>query len=225
MVVDGAGTRPGRTNSLIRLNGGTLRLEEWTVLQNNFSHGDGGGVYLDGGAATETICFLTENAVIRHCEAGTAGGGIYASFRNPDVPSTLHLGGCCLITGNRAVLGGGVAVRHLPRRSGRVSGCRRADAGRLRPADGQYVHRRGRRLAYLNDAGTAGIKARFLSGWCWAGKRKSPTITRRKTGGGSLRSQHPSRRQRRCAGQRAADREHRQHGRRPFRIAQRRRPS
>lgn len=69
------------------------------MLQNNFANGEGGGVYLNGGAATENHLFLTENAVIRHCEAGTAGGGIYASFRNPDVPSTLHLGGCCLITG------------------------------------------------------------------------------------------------------------------------------
>ena len=93
VVVDGSRDTAGRTNSLIRLNGGTLRLEEWTVLQNNFANGEGGGVYLNGGAATENHLFLTENAVIRHCEAGTAGGGIYASFRNPDVPSTLHLGG------------------------------------------------------------------------------------------------------------------------------------
>lgn len=82
VVVDGSRDTAGRTNSLIRLNGGTLRLEEWTVLQNNFANGEGGGVYLNGGAATENHLFLTENAVIRHCEAGTAGGGIYASFRN-----------------------------------------------------------------------------------------------------------------------------------------------
>ena len=74
VVVDGSRDTAGRTNSLIRLNGGTLRLEEWTVLQNNFANGEGGGVYLNGGAATENHLFLTENAVIRHCEAGTAGG-------------------------------------------------------------------------------------------------------------------------------------------------------
>ena len=175
VVVDGSRDTAGRTNSLIRLNGGTLRLEEWTVLQNNFANGEGGGVYLNGGAATENHLFLTENAVIRHCEAGTAGGGIYASFRNPDVPSTLHLGGCCLITGNRAALGGGVAVRHLPAGPGASPGAGELTLEGCVLLTDNTSTGAGGGLAYLNDAGDS------PSGWCWAGKRKSPTITRRTT--------------------------------------------
>lgn len=87
VVVDGSRDTAGRTNSLIRLNGGTLRLEEWTVLQNNFANGEGGGVYLNGGAATENHLFLTENAVIRHCEAGTAGAAYTPAFATPTSPA------------------------------------------------------------------------------------------------------------------------------------------
>lgn len=159
VVVDGSRDTAGRTNSLIRLNGGTLRLEEWTVLQNNFANGEGGGVYLNGGAATENHLFLTENAVIRHCEAGTAGGGIYASFRNPDVPSTLHLGGCCLITGNRAVLGGGVAVRHLPAGPGASPGAGELTLEGCVLLTDNTSTGAGGGLAYLNDAGDSGYQS------------------------------------------------------------------
>lgn len=187
------------------------------MLQNNFANGEGGGVYLNGGAATENHLFLTENAVIRHCEAGTAGGGIYASFRNPDVPQ--HPAPGWLLSdyrqpGRPGRRRGGAASAAGP---GRVSGCpgELTLEGCVLLTDNTSTGAGGG-LAYLNDAGDSGYQSPVPIRLVLGGETQ---ITDQSRGGQRrrrLRSQHPSRRQRRCAGQRAADREHRQHGRRPF---------
>ncbi len=122
LILDGNRKNQAQADSLIRLNGGTLRLEQGTVLQNNAAQNNGGAVFLNGTSFVVNRLILQDDAAIRNCSAVEAGGGVYAVFRNPSAPSTILLTGNSIIECNMAQMGGGIAVCHENAESGMPTG-------------------------------------------------------------------------------------------------------
>lgn len=122
LIVDGNQENNAGTDSLIQLNGGTLRLKQGAVLQNNAATQNGGAVRLNGTSFVVNRLILQEDAAIRDCRAGAAGGGVYAGCCNPSAPSSILLTGNSVIERNTAGLGGGIAVCHENAETGMPSG-------------------------------------------------------------------------------------------------------
>lgn len=95
--------------ALILLSGGTLILQENSIIQNNITYLEGGGVYLSGSPSYANHLIMEDNAIIRGCDARTNGGGIIAAIRNQ--ADTLVIRNQATIENNTANYGGGLYYR------------------------------------------------------------------------------------------------------------------
>lgn len=153
LIVDGNQENNAGADSLIRLNGGTLRLEQGAVLQNNAAIKNGGAVCLNGTSFVVNRLILQEDAAIQNCRAGAAGGGVYAGCCNPSAPSSILMMGNSVIERNTAGLGGGIAVCHENAETGMPSGLGELTIkGHARILDNTATDKGGG-IAYLNPEG------------------------------------------------------------------------
>jgi len=99
IIVDGAmDVYSTNLASLVRVNGGTFRMEEGAVLRNNRAQ-NGGGVLINGGTFTMNGGTISGNAAPT---GSSSGGGVYFSF------SAFTMNGGSIIN-NTANNGGGVS--------------------------------------------------------------------------------------------------------------------
>lgn len=95
--------------SLIYVAGGTLNLQEGSVLQNNNSYLEGGGVYFNRNESYPNTLTMGDNAQIYGCYSRTNGGGIMLAVGN--ALDSFHISNASRIDGNQAVNGGGIYCR------------------------------------------------------------------------------------------------------------------
>lgn len=95
--------------SLIYLYGGTLDIGSGTVLQNNNTDKEGGGVYLSGLETSPSRLIMSGDAVITGCHSNSSGGAIMAALRNAD--DLLSLSDTVKLRSNSALNGGGIYFR------------------------------------------------------------------------------------------------------------------
>lgn len=113
LVLDGAeaGTyqENGGNRSLVMVEGGSLHVGGGTVLQNNSSYQEGGGIYLSGDPAYTNTLVMDGNALITGCESRTSGGGLMVALRHSG--DSAILAGQTVIENNTAANGGGIYCR------------------------------------------------------------------------------------------------------------------
>lgn len=91
--------------SLILAAGGTLNLLNGSIIQNNVSYQEGGGVYLNSASDYSNTLFMTDNARITGCHSRTNGGGIMIASRNSN--DAFSITNEAMIDNNTAANGGG----------------------------------------------------------------------------------------------------------------------
>lgn len=113
LVIDGNRgshiTENPANRSLVNVAGGSLTLGHGSVLRNNHSYVEGGGVYLSGNASYANTFVMEDDAQIRGCSSRTAGGGMIAALRNNE--DRVAIRGNALFTENTAASGGGLYYR------------------------------------------------------------------------------------------------------------------
>lgn len=92
--------------SLILAAGGTLNLLNGSIIQNNVSYQEGGGVYLNSASDYSNTLFMTDNARITGCHSRTNGGGIWSGGNN----AALALHGDTVISDNQTIAGNGGGI-------------------------------------------------------------------------------------------------------------------
>lgn len=95
--------------SLILAAGGTLNLLNGSIIQNNVSYQEGGGVYLNSASDYSNTLFMTDNARITGCHSRTNGGGIMIASRNSN--DAFSITNEAMIDNNTAANGGGFYLR------------------------------------------------------------------------------------------------------------------
>lgn len=113
LVLDGSGAGSYLVNpnnrTLVQAAGGTVHLGSGSVLQNNSSYQEGGGLYLSGESSYVNTLLMDGDAVIRDCSSRTSGGGLAVALRNHD--DSVRLAGTALIEQNTAANGAGAYLR------------------------------------------------------------------------------------------------------------------
>ena len=110
--------RDPMNRSLILISGGTLILKHGTVLRNNHSYTEGGGVYFSGIASLPNNFLMTEDSQISGCSSRLCGGAVMAAVKHPD--DKLSILGRALITHNTAAHGAGIYLRSFEKRAGSI---------------------------------------------------------------------------------------------------------
>lgn len=120
IILDGNGAAHPQADeanrSLIYVTGGTLKLLSGSVLQNNNSYLEGGGVYVNSNSSYYNAFLMTDDARITGCASRTKGGGIMIASGNQG--DSYSIAGAAFIGGNTASDGGGVYVRSYAQGTG-----------------------------------------------------------------------------------------------------------
>lgn len=98
-----------KNRSLVIVAGGDVALHDGTILRNNSSYQEGGGLYLSGDPSYVNRLTVTGEVLVTGCESRTSGGGIMAALRNP--ADSVAISGMAQISQNMAANGGGVYLR------------------------------------------------------------------------------------------------------------------
>lgn len=113
IILDGDAANHPESNtanrSLIYVAGGTLTLTTGSILQNNNTYLEGGGVYLTGNISYVNTLVMNSNAIIQDCYSRASGGAIMGAFRNN--ADSITISGNAVIQNNQALSGGGIYVR------------------------------------------------------------------------------------------------------------------
>lgn len=95
--------------SLILVAGGALNLLDGSIIQNNVSYQEGGGIYLNSASDYSNTLFIADNARITGCHSRTNGGGIMIASRNSN--DAFSITNEAMIDNNTAANGGGFYIR------------------------------------------------------------------------------------------------------------------
>ena len=113
LILDGAEAgsyqENGSNRSLVMVAGGALHVGSGTILQNNSSYQEGGGIYLSGDPAYTNALTMEGNALITGCESRTSGGGLMVALRHRGDSAVLD--GQTVIENNTAANGAGIYYR------------------------------------------------------------------------------------------------------------------
>lgn len=149
--------------SLFNVSGGSLTLGNGSVLRNNHSYVEGGGVYLSGNASYTNTFVMEDDAQISGCSSRSAGGGVIAALRNNGDRVTIR--GNALFSENTATSGGGLYYRSY--------------------LEGVGVPLTiGEGVSFLNNTATANGGGIYVSGYAGGGSSATPFAL-----GGSVRVQ------------------------------------
>lgn len=102
--------------SLVRVNGGSLYLEDGCVLRNNYSAEEGGGVCMQPSSSLTNLFVMKGNARITGCVSKTFGGAAAMASGTPG--DRMVLSEQAVITGNLAANGGGLCCHSLTAAAG-----------------------------------------------------------------------------------------------------------
>lgn len=97
--------------SLIRVNGGSLYLETASVLRNNYSAAEGGGIYLQANPSFPNSLVMSGDSRITGCVSKTSGGA--AAMFPGTADDRITLTGQASLAENYAANGGGLYLRSL----------------------------------------------------------------------------------------------------------------
>lgn len=95
--------------SLILVTGGSLELLGDTVIRNNNSYLEGGGIYLKSSADFSNALSISGNVQVTGCYSRTSGGGVMIASENAG--DSISITGNVAIDGNQAASGGGILYR------------------------------------------------------------------------------------------------------------------